>query len=606
MCGIVGYIGKKDVVRILIDGLKKLEYRGYDSAGIALLVEGNKIRERKSLGKLVELEKLLSRKPIYGKTGIGHTRWATHGKPSDMNAHPHMDCTGKIAVVHNGIIENFLTLKEKLEKKGHKFKSETDTEVLAHLIEDNYKDNLETAVKAALRLVKGSYAIGVISVYEPDKIIAARKDSPLIIGLGDGENYIGSDIPAFLNHTKRALLLYDEEVAVITKEKVSITTLDGKKINRKSFTVAWSNEQASKGGYKHFMLKEIFEQPKIVSETLSGRLKEDKNVTLEHVKIDARRLKRINKIVISACGTAYHAALTGKYIIEEISKIPCEVDLASEFRYRNPIIDKKTLFIAISQSGETADTLAALRLAKKMKAYTLAVCNVMGSTLSREADDTLYTRAGIEIGVAATKTFIAQLIALYLLAFLFAQETGIKYDKKYLKEMYHLPNLIEKILANHAEIKLWAKKFHKCFNFLYLGRGLNYPVALEGALKLKEISYIHAEGYAAGEMKHGPIALIDKAVAVVGLLTQNPTYDKTVSNIKEVNARGGVLLALATEGDKIIKNLADHIYHLPKTMHIFDPIINTIPLQLLAYYISDMKKCDVDQPRNLAKSVTVE
>lgn len=606
MCGIVGYIGKKDVVRILIDGLKKLEYRGYDSAGIALLVEGNKIRERKSLGKLVELEKLLSRKPVYGKTGIGHTRWATHGKPSDMNAHPHMDCTGKIAVVHNGIIENFLTLKEKLEKKGHKFKSETDTEVLAHLIEDNYKGSLETAVKAALRQVKGSYAIGVISVYEPDKIIAARKDSPLIIGIGDGENYIGSDIPAFLNHTKRALLLYDEEIAVITKEKVSITTIDGKKINRKSFTVSWSNEQASKGGYKHFMLKEIFEQPKIVSETLSGRLKEDKNVTLEHVKIDAKRLKRINKIVISACGTAYHAALTGKYIIEEISKIPCEVDLASEFRYRNPIIDKKTLFIAISQSGETADTLAALRLAKKMKAYTLAVCNVMGSTLSREADDTLYTRAGIEIGVAATKTFIAQLIALYLLAFLFAQELGIKYDKKYLKEMYHLPNLMEKILGNHNEVKLWAKKFHKCFNFLYLGRGLNYPVALEGALKLKEISYIHAEGYAAGEMKHGPIALIDKAVAVVGLLTQNLTYDKTVSNIKEVNARGGVLLALATEGDKIVKNLADLIYYLPRTMPLFDPIINTIPLQLLAYYISDMKKCDVDQPRNLAKSVTVE
>lgn len=606
MCGIVGYIGKKDVVPILLNGLKKLEYRGYDSSGVAALSPNGKIYERKSLGKLIKLENVLSKRPLRGSLGIGHTRWATHGKPSDMNAHPHLDCTGGIAVVHNGIIENFLLLKEKLEKKGHLFKSETDTEVLAHLIEDNYKGNLQDAVKRALKQVKGSYAIGVISAREPDKIIAARKDSPLIIGIGNGENYIGSDIPAFLNHTKRAMLLYDEEVAVITKDKISVSTLNDKKITRKSFTVTWSAEEATKGGYKHFMLKEINEQPKIIEETLSGRLKGVKEVRLENLKLDKRRLKKINKIFISACGTAFHAGLVGKYILEEVTKIPCEVDLASEFRYRRPLINKNTLFVAISQSGETADTLAAAREANRLSSYTLAICNVMGSTLTREACDTLYTRAGIEMGVAATKTFIAQVVALYLLAFHIAQELGLKYDKRCLKELYRLPNLIEKILKNHNEIKAWAKKFHNRFNFLYLGRGLNYPVALEGALKLKEISYIHAEGYAAGEMKHGPIALIDKTVPVVALLTQNATYDKIVSNVKEVNARGGILLAIATEKDAAVKNVADYVYYIPKTLPIFDPVLNTIPLQLLAYYISDIKGCDVDQPRNLAKSVTVE
>ncbi|MFH1453849.1 MAG: glutamine--fructose-6-phosphate transaminase (isomerizing) [Armatimonadota bacterium] len=606
MCGIVGYIGKKQVIPILLNGLKLLEYRGYDSSGVAVYNGNHKIQERKSLGKLIELENLLKGLPLKGSLGIGHTRWATHGKPSDMNAHPHLDCRGKIAVVHNGIIENFLPLQNKLEKRGHKFKSETDTEILAHLIEDNYTGSIEKAVRKALKQVRGSYALGVICVDEPDKIVAARKDSPLIIGIGKHENYIASDIPAFLSHTKRALLLYDEEIAVITKDSVKITDLNGKIIARKSFAVSWSQEQASKGGYKHFMLKEIYEQPKITAETLSGRLRGDMCVDLEHIKLNKNKLKKINRIFMSACGTAYHAALIGKYIIEEITKIPCEVDLASEFRYRKPVLDKKTLFIPISQSGETADTLAATREAKRLGAHTLAICNVMGSSLSRETHDTLYTRAGIEIGVAATKTFIAQLIAIYLLAFHIAQELSIHYDRKYLKELYKLPNLMEKILGSHDEIKKWARKYHNRFNFLYLGRGLNYPIALEGALKLKEISYMHAEGYAAGEMKHGPIALIDKHVPVVGILTKNPTYDKIVNNVKEVNARGGILLALATEKDIYVKTFADYVYYLPKTVPLFDPILNVIPLQLLAYYIADIKKRDVDQPRNLAKSVTVE
>lgn len=606
MCGIVGYIGNKNATPILIEGLKKLEYRGYDSAGIAVLLN-NKIHKAKSLGKLAKLEEILKLAPIIGNPGIGHTRWATHGRPSDRNAHPHSDCKKNLTVVHNGIIENYLSLREKLIKGGHKFRSETDTEVIAHLIEEYYNDTtLEAALQKALKQIKGSYAIGIISKKEPQKLIAARHDSPLIIGINKGEKFIASDIPAFLNHTRTALLLRDGEIAVIKKDSVKILDREGKAAKRKSFHVLWDAKQASKSGYKHFMLKEIFEQPKVVLETLSGRLIAGKQIYLDGINLTSAQLKKIKKIFIVACGTAYHAGLIGKYLIEEIAKIPVEADLSSEFRYRNPILDSNTLFIAVSQSGETADTLAAIREAKKAKVKTLAICNVIGSSLTREAKNTLYTRAGIEIGVAATKTFTAQLAALYLLAFWLAQERGGKIEEGYLKEIYKIPKYIDFILKSHQTIKDWTGKFYRSFNFLYLGRGINYPIALEGALKLKEISYIHAEGYAAGEMKHGPIALIDRHVPVVALATQGKTYEKIISNIKEVKARQATVLAIATRSDKDLQKNIKEIYYIPKTLQLFYPILNVIPLQLLAYYISEKRGCDVDQPRNLAKSVTVE
>ncbi|MBI2251995.1 MAG: glutamine--fructose-6-phosphate transaminase (isomerizing) [Armatimonadetes bacterium] len=603
MCGIMGYIGEKSAVPILMEGLKKLEYRGYDSAGVAVL-NGNEICENKSLGKLSRLEEILKNHPMEGTLGIGHTRWATHGRPSNLNAHPHIDCKGTIAVVHNGIIENYLNLKEILEKEGHKFVSETDTEILAHLIENFYFGNLEEAVRNALKEVKGSYALSVICKFEPDKIIAARKDSPLIIGKGKDENFIASDIPAFLSHTREAIVLYDQEIACISKNQIQISNLHGEEIKRAPFQVFWDIKMAEKGGYKHFMLKEIFEQSKVFYDTLTGRINlENYKINLENFNIDP---SEINKIFISACGTAYHAALVGKYLIEEMLEIPVEVDWASEFRYRKLLIDSKTLFIAISQSGETADTLQAAKMARKGGAKTMAVCNVMGSSLTREVDYTLYIRAGIEIGVAATKTFIAQLAAIYLFTFYFSQKLEKKLDINLIKEFYQIPPKIDLILDSHEEIKIWAKKYYKQFNFLYLGRQINFPIALEGALKLKEISYIHAEGYAAGEMKHGPIALIDENVPVAAILTESNVYDKMLNNVKEIKAREGIVLALATSGNKEIEALADRVFYLPRVLAIFTPLLNIIPLQLLAYYIADRKGTDVDQPRNLAKSVTVE
>jgi glutamine---fructose-6-phosphate transaminase (isomerizing) len=552
---------------------------------------------------------MLKSKPLRGNLGIGHTRWATHGRPSDFNAHPHSDCKHSIAVVHNGIIENYLTLKEKLQSQGHKFISETDTEIIAHLIEHYYQDNLEEAVRRALLEIKGSYAIGVLCKFEPDKIVLARKDNPLIIGLGKGENFAASDIPAFLPYTRQALLLHDQEIAILTKDKVTLRNLEGDEVKRSSFEVMWDAKMAEKGGYKHFMLKEIFEQPRVVFETLLERLDINGNLNLKELNLTSAYMQKIKKIFIIACGTAYHAGMVGKYLIEELARIPVEVDLASEFRYRNPIIEKDTLVLAISQSGETADTLAAAKEAKAKGAKLISICNVVGSSLTRESEGTLYTRAGIEIGVAATKTFVAQLVALYLLAYYLAANRNLvkpEQLQEFATEIYQVPQYIEMILNSHSEIVNIARRYYKCSNFLFLGRNLHYPIALEGALKLKEISYIHAEGYAAGEMKHGPISLIEENVPVVAVAMQGWVYDKILSNIREVKARDAITIGIVSSGDEEVHKYFDHLYYAPATSYLLSPLIAAIPMQLLAYYISDKKGCDVDQPRNLAKSVTVE
>jgi len=607
MCGITGYIGNKEIVPILIEGLKRLEYRGYDSAGIAVLSDGE-IKETKSVGKLINLQDLLEIHPLSGHIGIGHTRWATHGKPSDENAHPHTDCRQRIAVVHNGIIENYLELKHELEKEGHTFRSETDTEILAHLIEKYYQGDLLAAVRSALKQVTGSYAIGVICLDEPDVLIAARKDSPLVIGVGKGENYIASDIPAFLPYTKEAMVMKDNEVCRITKDAVRIFDLDGNPLKRLSFQVLWDAQMAEKGGYKHFMLKEIFEQPKVILDTLTGRLKDDQ-IDLSETKFTPQLAKEIKRIHLVACGTAYHAALIGKYLLEELAGIPAEAELASEFRYRNVILDKNTLVIAVSQSGETADTLAAVKKVRKENIPVFSITNVLDCSLSRESDFVLYTRAGIEIGVAATKTFTAQMTAFYLLALYLA---GIKktLDAKeiagLIEHFSQIPQKVSQITDSHEKIKEISREFNRYSDFLYLGRHLLYPIALEGALKLKEISYIHAEGYAAGEMKHGPIALIDENCPVVAMVNQGQLCEKILSNIKEVKARDAVTIGIVTYPGKDMEEFFDHYYLIPETHYLFSPLLSIIPLQLLAYYISDKKGCDVDQPRNLAKSVTVE
>ncbi|MCD6309867.1 MAG: glutamine--fructose-6-phosphate transaminase (isomerizing) [Candidatus Eremiobacteraeota bacterium] len=608
MCGIVGYIGNKEAVPVLMNGLKRLEYRGYDSAGIAVLHNG-KLRELKSVGKLSRLESLLNENPIYGHTGIGHTRWATHGKPSDDNAHPHSDCNHEIAVVHNGIIENYVALKNMLISEGHKFISETDTEILAHLIEKYFDGDLLLAVRAALKNVEGSFAIGVICTRQPDRIVAARRHSPLVLGLGDGENILASDIPAFLPYTKEALLINDDELVLIKKDSVEISTLSGEPVEREGFQILWDAKMAEKGGYKHFMLKEIFEQPHVVADTLAGRLTVDYSIDLSETELPDDLWTKIDKVFIVACGTAYHAGMVGKYLLEEIARLPVEVDLASEFRYRNPIVDKNSLVLAISQSGETADTLAAAREARGRGACLLSICNVMGSSLTRESDGVLYTRAGIEVGVAATKTFIAQLTALYLIAYHAGYIKG-HVNKEKLKDfciqIRRIPRYIDQILTRHEEIKSLARLYYNRTDFLYLGRNIQFPIALEGALKLKEISYIHAEGYAAGEMKHGPIALIDENVPVLAVAPQGPTYEKIISNIKEVKARDAESIGIVTEEDDQAEQHFDHLFAVPKTPYLMSPLLTTIPLQLLAYYIADRKGTDVDQPRNLAKSVTVE
>ncbi|MDD5132597.1 MAG: glutamine--fructose-6-phosphate transaminase (isomerizing) [bacterium] len=609
MCGIVGYIGKKDAISILIDGLKRLEYRGYDSAGVAVLQDGQ-IQLRRSAGKLSNLEETVIQNPLAGTVGIGHTRWATHGKPSEENAHPHTDCSGDLVVVHNGIIENYHLLKKQLIQEGHTFKSETDTEVVAHLLEKHFKGDLHKALQEALRELVGSYALAIISKKDPNTVVAARNGSPLILGVGENEYFIASDVPAILQRTRKIIYLDDGETARLTLEGIVVYGQDGQEVKKKIHTITWDPIMAEKAGFKHFMLKEIYEQPRVIRDTFRGRvIPEEGEVFLEEVTLEPEYVQGVNKIFIVACGTSYHAGMVGKYLFEDHLRIPSEVDIASEFRYRNPIIDSKTLVIVISQSGETADTLAGLREAKAKGSKVLAVCNVVGSTITREADGTIYTHAGPEIGVASTKAFTAQLTALYIILLYLGRRRGIMSQEEartIIEKMMHIPLQVEKILELDEEILKISHDFFKKADFLYLGRNVNYPIALEGALKLKEISYIHAEGYPAGEMKHGPIALIDENMPVLAIATKCKTYEKVLSNIEEVKARDGIVIALATAGDENIKKKASYVIYVPETLEILSPLLNVIPLQLLAYHIAVRRGCDVDQPRNLAKSVTVE
>jgi glucosamine--fructose-6-phosphate aminotransferase (isomerizing) len=609
MCGIVGYMGPRDTVQVLMEGLRRLEYRGYDSAGIAVFHQ-DKIEVRRAEGKLKILEETIAGESFNGRVGIGHTRWATHGRPSDDNAHPHK--AGSIAVVHNGIIENYLSLKRGLMEKGHVFSSETDTEVIAHLIDHLLGEGLpfDEAVRQALGKIKGSYALGILREEEPDKLIAARMESPLVVGLGKDELFIASDTPAVLNYTRDFIFLEDGEMVVLSDGNVALTDLEGKDVPREPKRVMWNPLMAEKGGYKHFMLKEIMEQPRGVTDTIRGRISEDRSeIIFEGLEADEEMVREINKIAIVACGTSYHAAMVGRYLIESLCRIPVEVDIGSEFRYRDPLVDEKTLLLAISQSGETADTLAALREGKKRGARALAICNVVESSLSRESDYNVFTYAGPEIGVASTKAFSTQLATLCLISLFLGKRMG-EIDQsqmgEFIGELVRLPHLLEEVLREHGEIERIARKYVHATNFLYLGRGINYPIALEGALKLKEISYIHAEGYPAGEMKHGPIALIDREMPVVALATRDDTYEKVMGNIEEVHAREGRIIALASQDDKEISSKVEDIIYIPSTISALTPVLLTIPLQLLAYYIADFKGHDVDQPRNLAKSVTVE
>src|SRR3954462_5386926 len=624
MCGIVGYVGNKRVVPVIIDGLKQLEYRGYDSAGIAVAGNGEGLQVRRAEGKLRNLEEVIRLKPMDGTYGIGHTRWATHGRPTEENAHPHRDCTGKIVVVHNGIIENYLALKKKLAETGHKFSTETDTEVIAHLVEkylfakaNGSRPSLEEAVRKTVKELSGVFAIAVISADEPNKIVAARNGPPAVIGLGKDEYFVASDVPAILYHTRDLFFLADGDLAVISPTGVQLTDFDGKPIQRQVQHITWDPIMAEKGGFKHFMLKEIYEQPRAVRDTTLGRVSLDSGrVYLEEMEISDAEFRGLRKINIAACGTSWHAGLAGKFMIERLARIPVEVDYASEYRYRDPITAPDSITLLITQSGETADTIAAQRESKAKGAKTLAICNVVGSMIAREANGTIYTHAGPEIGVASTKAFTAQLTALFLFAVYLAEKRGaITYEKakELISELTKIPGKLESLLSRDEECEDLAKQFSRSQDFLFLGRGIHYPIALEGALKLKEISYIHAEGYPAGEMKHGPNALIDENLPVVVIATRdekNPgsmlRYEKTISNLKEVKARSGVVIALATDGDEEIKEAADHVIYIPPAPEELSAILEIVPLQLLAYHIAVRRGCDVDQPRNLAKSVTVE
>ncbi|MBW2983594.1 glutamine--fructose-6-phosphate transaminase (isomerizing) [Candidatus Woesearchaeota archaeon] len=609
MCGIVGYIGGKDAAPILLKGLKNLEYRGYDSAGIGTVSE-KKILIEKDIGKIDEVEKKVNLSAISGNIGIAHSRWATHGPVTKGNAHPHTDCDDKISIVHNGIIENYKELKNKLLEKGHKFKSETDTEIIVHLIEDYYKGNLREAVIKALKHLEGSYALGIICT-EENKLVAARKESPLVIGVGNKEQFIASDIPAILHLTKNIIFLEDGEVAELDGENVAVVNLEGKEIKKEVTKINWTASMTEKLGFPHFMLKEIHEQPRAIEETVMGRISNsDVNIAKE-LKLSDEYIKKIDRIIMVACGTSWHASIVGEFMLEELTGIPVEVEYASEFRYRNPVVKKNDLVIAISQSGETADTLAALREAKRKGAKILSICNVFGSSIERESDVTLYTHAGPEIGVASTKAFTCQLIVLYLITLHFGKVLGVlpkEQIKNRIRDLRKLPLQMQAILEEQkSNVELHAKKFYKKKNALYMGRGINYPIALEGALKLKEVSYIHAEGYPAAEMKHGPIALIDKDMPVVCIAPQDHrTYKKVTSNMEEVRSRGGIIIAIATKGDKDIKKVADHTFYIPENSYILTPVLAVIPLQLFAYYIARDCGRDIDKPRNLAKSVTVE
>jgi glucosamine--fructose-6-phosphate aminotransferase (isomerizing) len=614
MCGIIGYIGPKDVVPVLIDGLRKLEYRGYDSAGVAVVRKGA-VSLRRSAGKLSNLEQVIGSEPLAGDYGVGHTRWATHGRPTEENAHPHRDCTGKIVVVHNGIIENYLDLKQELQRQGHTFVTETDTEIVAHLVEREMReDGLENAVRRSLMLMRGLFALVLISADDPEKIVAVRNGPPIVVGLGDGEFFVASDIPAILSHTRDVVFLGDEEMAVITRTGVSFTDFFGRPVSKATQRVLWDPIMAEKAGYKHFMLKEIFEQPMAARETVLGRVSQDTGrVFLEEMKITQAQLAAVERVTILACGTSWHAGLVGKFMIEQLARLPVEVDYGSEYRYRHPIVTPHTLAIVITQSGETADTLAALREAKRDGASSIAICNVVGSMATRETDGTVYTHAGPEIGVASTKAFTSQLVALYLLGLRLGQARGVlslDASKPHVDALLQLPMLLDETLKLAPAIEEIAGRYHARSDFLYLGRGIHYPIALEGALKLKEISYIHAEGYPAGEMKHGPIALIDERMPVVTIAPRDHVFEKMIGNMQEVKARGGSVLALTTRGDDKLRSiLNDHhdvILELPPTPELLSPITMVVPLQLLAYDIAVRRGCDIDQPRNLAKSVTVE
>jgi glucosamine--fructose-6-phosphate aminotransferase (isomerizing) len=617
MCGIVGYIGSREAVPLIIDGLRRLEYRGYDSAGVAVLSEEKCLEVRRASGKLRNLEEVIRNQPLSGSYGIGHTRWATHGRPTEENAHPHRDCTGGIVVVHNGIVENYLALRRRLTSEGHKFTTDTDTEVVAHLIEKHLNGNLENAVRAALKEISGVYALTVISSSDSQKIVAARSGPPVVIGLGEDEFFVASDVPAILNHTREMFFLDDGDIATLTPEGVRLTNSDGEPVQRDVSHILWDPVMAEKGGYKHFMLKEIFEQPRAIKDTLVGRVSlKSGRVFLEEVGIPEETLLGIEHVKIVACGTSWHAGLAGKFIIERLAKLPVEVDYGSEFRYRDPIIPPNTLTILISQSGETADTLAAQREAKQKGSLTLAICNVVGSMITREAAGTLVTHAGPEIGVASTKAFTSQLAALLILGMHLGQLRGTLSEQAssaLVEELAQIPGKMEQILSDLAYYEELARHLFRAQDFLYLGRGIHFPIALEGALKLKEISYIHAEGYPAGEMKHGPNALIDENLPVVVLATRDAQseesqvhYEKTLSNIQEVKARSGVVVAIACEGDEDVAKIADHFIAIPTTRELLLPLLEMIPLQLLAYHIAVRRGCDVDQPRNLAKSVTVE
>ena len=627
MCGIVGYVGPKKVVPVIIEGLRRLEYRGYDSAGIAVGSPSSPTLEvRRAKGKLGNLEEVLREEPLTGTFGIGHTRWATHGRPTEENAHPHRDCTGRIVVVHNGIVENYLELKRELITQGHKFVTETDTEIIAHLIEQVQRDAeaegapilLEVAVRRAVKHLTGAFALGILSSAEPDKIVAARSGPPVVIGVGEGESFVASDVPGILHHTRNIYFLADGDMAILTLAGVELTDFDGKPIQRAITRIQWDPVQAEKGGYKHFMLKEIWEQPRAITDTTLGRVSLDSGkVYLGEMKLTDEELASAQSISIAACGTSWHAALTGKYMIERLARLPVDVDYASEYRYRSPLAGPGSLGLLITQSGETADTLAAQREMIALGSKTVAICNVVDAMVAREAHGAIYTHAGPEIGVASTKAFTSQLTALFLLALKLGQLRG-KLDAEQsvvlIEQLSRVPGKIEEILrSTSAQCEQLAKEFSTARDFLYLGRGIHFPIALEGALKLKEISYIHAEGYPAGEMKHGPNALIDETLPVVVLVTRDESdpasklrYEKTLSNIQEVTARSGRVIAVATEGDTTIGSLVEHVIHIPPAIELLSPLIEIVPLQLLAYYIAVRRGCDVDQPRNLAKSVTVE
>ncbi len=611
MCGVVGYIGKNDAVPVLINGLSKLEYRGYDSAGVAVYdSKQDKINICKTKGRIQNLQDKLYMSPLNGKVGIGHTRWATHGVPSDRNAHPHFSDDSKIAVVHNGIIENYMSLKEELEEKGYKFASETDTETVAHLIDYYYKSGMDIldAVFEVLDRIEGSYALGILCKDFPDQLIATRKDSPLVVGLGEGENFIASDMPAILNYTRDVYLIDDNQVAVLTADSVKILDLDKNEVKKDIFKVDWDIEAAEKSGYDHFMLKEIHEQPKVVRDNLNSRLKES-GVELDSIKLGKEELKNINRIYIVACGTAYYAGLIGKYLIERVVRIPVNSEVASEFRYKDPLIDDKTLMIVVSQSGETADTIAAMRLAKEKGARTLGIVNAVGSSIARESDDVLYTLAGPEIAVASTKAFTAQVVSMYLITCHIALELGKMSLEEFIKIkdcMEELPSLVNSILTKEPALKRFMHKYIGSKNVFYIGRGLDYVVSQEGSLKLKEIAYLHSEPYVAGELKHGPIALIEESTLVIGIVTQEELFDKTVSNIRECKARGAKVLAIAMDGNKEISKYADDVFYIPRTYWMLTPLLANIPQQLFAYYMALGLGNDVDKPRNLAKSVTVE